>query len=76
MTKLADMYQTVLTMAKHAENEGRNYNPEMMTAWASSCKDLADAYHSMREIEIHEEFHGSAGVQIPGEGPIHGGGAN
>ncbi len=74
MSKLQKLFDAVIDTAERANAANEEYCP----ALASATLSLANAYHMMKECEIHENFHlqSEGETMLPGEGPIHGGGAN
>ena len=67
MSKLNGMHKAVLDLVKQTMAEPDTQKRVLLSA---TCQQLAQAYQTMRETELHEEFHvvEEDGFKLPGEG--------
>ncbi len=67
MSKLNGMYKAVMDLAKQTMAEPDEQKSYIL---AGTCQQMAQAYQTMREVELHEEFHMGEedGFKLPGEG--------
>lgn len=70
MSKLSGMYKAVMDLAKQTMAEPDEQKSYIL---AGTCQQMAQAYQTMRDVELHEEYikqqnNQEGAFQFPGEG--------